>query len=580
MTRLSVDRSKKKKKNSPTETEPKTSALNIKEKLALKKEARQKQQKLSGIIIFSVIFSLFVGVPVIFLAGTERGIAITLAVILGVFSFSYPRASLWVFLIYMPFAGTITYWIGGGNELLQIAKDIFYLPALVALVLECRKKGLPIVIPKKILPILAILTILCIVGLLAVNLPKQFLPTCESVQGLSVFRDGVLKNVRCRDNEPLLQGILGFKILLGYIPLIFCTYYLITDKKKLLLLGRVLIVLAIVCCVLGLVQYWMLKTGRCEGTRGLVGELLYKATLRAKCLVGGSLIYSPEVGMIRLPGTFVSPWHWGWFLVANTVICYTSAFNETSKKWRFAGLVGLALVFINAVVCGQRLAFFSVPLLIGLLVVLTGQIANLKRFLPVAIGLALLLGIGFSFLNPDFIQQRYDSAIDRWNQSPPTAFIQEQLDFAIRNQRFTGILGWGLGSATSSARAFGDIAFVESFHSKLIHELGFIGAAVYMAFITTLVFLAFRSYRSLEDPTLKGFASGYWVFLLVVAYLPYWYALDTDPVGVYYWVFAGVIFRLPEIERQEKEARAALDAAEGRSGAKKFKLPRRRISLA
>jgi hypothetical protein len=43
--------------------------------------------------------------------------------------------------------------------------------------------------------------------------------------------------------------------------------------------------------------------------------------------------------------------------------------------------------------------------------------------------------------------------------------------------------------------------------------------------------------------------------LLFVAYLPYWYALDTDPVGVYYWIFAGVIFKLPVIEKQEQEAK-------------------------
>jgi hypothetical protein len=87
--------------------------------------------------------------------------------------------------------------------------------------------------------------------------------------------------------------------------------------------------------------------------------------------------------MIRLPGTFVSPWHWAWFLVSSAVICYASAFSEISQKWRLAALVGLTLVFINAVVSGQRLAFFAVPMIIGLMTILTGQIANLKRFLPI-----------------------------------------------------------------------------------------------------------------------------------------------------------------------------------------------------
>jgi hypothetical protein len=282
--------------------------------------------------------------------------------------------------------------------------------------------------------------------------------------------------------------------------------------------------------------------------------------------------------MIRLPGTFVSPWHWAWFLVSNAVICYASAFSETSQKWKIVALAGLALVFINSVVSGQRLAFFAVPMIVALMTILTGQIANLKRFLPIILGAALFAFIGFSVLNPDFIQQRYDSAIGRWQHSPPDAFIREQLDFAIRNQG--GIFGRGLGVATSSARVFGDISFVETFHSKVLFELGYIGFTLYMIFMTHLIYLAFKTYRSLKDTTLRGFAGSYWVFLLVVAYLPYWYALDTDPVGVYYWVFAGVIFKLPIIEKQEKEAKILAGEPETKSRKKGLNLKRKGVSLA
>jgi hypothetical protein len=395
---------------------------------------------------------------------------------------------------------------------------------------------------------------------------------------MRVFRNGFLVEVPCRISEPFLQGLLGFKVLLGYVPLIFCTYYLIKDKPTLLFFGRLLVTLVIICCVLGLMQYWMLKTGRCVGTRGYVADSLFKATLEARCLVGGGLVYSPEVNMIRLPGTFVSPWHWAWFLVSSAVICYASAFSEISQKWRLAALVGLTLVFINAVVSGQRLAFFAVPIIVGLLTILTGQIANLKRFLPIIFAAILLLAIGFSFLNPDFVQQRYDSAISRWQSSPPTAFLQEQLDFAIRNQG--GILGRGLGVATASARVFGDISFVETYHSKVLFELGYIGFALYMIFMTYLVYRAFRTYLSLKDPTLRGFAGSYWVLLLFVAYLPYWYALDTDPVGVYYWIFAGVIFKLPVIEKQEKEAQILAGETETKSSKKGLNFKRKGVSLA
>jgi hypothetical protein len=575
MTGLSIDRQKKKNKQGKTKAD--SPQLNIKEKLALKKEERQKKQKLTGLIIFAICVAILLGLPLSLLFDATIGAAVSLALILVVFSFSYPRMALWAFIIYVPFTGTIIYWLGG-NQILQLSKDIFYLPALIALVLECRKKQLPIIVPKQLGTTLLLIFVFCVVCLLAVNLQRQFLPTCDSVAGMTMFRDGRLRGIPCRESETFLQGILGFKVLLGYVPLIFCTYYLIKDKPTLLFFSRLLVTLAIICCVLGLMQYWMLKTGRCVGTRGLVADSLFKAHLEARCLVGGALVYSPEVNMIRLPGTFVSPWHWAWFLVSSAVICYASAFSETSQKWRLAALVGLTLVFINAVISGQRLAFFAVPMIIGLMTILTGQIANLKRFLPIIFASALLLAIGFSFLNPDFVQQRYDSAISRWQQSPPTAFIQEQLNFAIRNQG--GILGRGLGVATASARVFGDISFVETYHSKVLFELGYIGFALYMIFMTHLVYLAFRTYRSLKDPTLRGFAGSYWVLLLFVAYLPYWYALDTDPVGVYYWIFAGVIFKLPVIEKQEKEAKILAGETATISSKKGLNFKRKGVSLA
>ncbi len=575
MTRLSIDRQKKKHKQGQTKAD--SPPLNIKEKLALKKEERQKKQKLTGLIVFAICVAILLGLPLSLLFDANIGAAVSLALILVVFSFSYPRMALWAFIIYVPFTGTIIYWLGG-SPILQISKDIFYLPALIALVLECRKKQLPIIVPKQLGTTLLLIFVFCVVCLLAVNLQRQFLPTCDSVAGMSIFRDGRLRGIPCRESETFLQGILGFKVLLGYVPLIFCTYYLIKDKPTLLFFSRLLVTLAIICCVLGLMQYWMLKTGRCVGTRGYVADTLFKATLEARCLIGGALVYSPEVNMIRLPGTFVSPWHWAWFLVSSAVVCYASAFSEISQKWRLAALVGLTLVFINAVISGQRLAFFAVPMIIGLMTILTGQIANLKRFLPIIFAATLLLAIGFSFLNPDFVQQRYDSAVSRWQQSPPTAFLQEQLDFAIRNQG--GILGRGLGVATASARVFGDISFVETYHTKVLFELGYIGFTLYMIFMTHLVYLAFRTYRSLKDPTLRGFAGSYWVLLLFVAYLPYWYALDTDPVGVYYWIFAGVIFRLPVIEKQEKEAKILAGETATKSSKKGLNFKRKGVSLA
>ena len=163
----------------------------------------------------------------------------------------------------------------------------------------------------------------------------------------------------------------------------------------------------------------------------------------------------------------------------------------------------------------------------------------------------------------------------RWNTSPPDVFIQNQINFALDNQG--GILGRGLGKGTVSTRIFGPTSLIETFHAKLFFELGIVGFLAFMVFVTNLVILAFKSFWSVRDRSLRSFGSSFWVFILIISYLPYWYPLDTDPVAVYYWLFAGIIFKLPEIEKQERDALQVLQ--EGMPVQKKKLLTSRRNKL-
>ncbi|MFM7713572.1 MAG: hypothetical protein ACKO7A_12915, partial [Microcystis sp.] len=87
MTGLSIDR--KKKKNKQGETKADSPPPNIKEKLALKKEERQRKQKLTGLIIFAICAAILIGLPLSLLFDATIGAAVSLALILVVFSFSY-----------------------------------------------------------------------------------------------------------------------------------------------------------------------------------------------------------------------------------------------------------------------------------------------------------------------------------------------------------------------------------------------------------------------------------------------------------------------------------------------------------
>ncbi|MBW4562687.1 MAG: hormogonium polysaccharide biosynthesis protein HpsL [Mojavia pulchra JT2-VF2] len=528
---------KRKSKQSKKRSQSEKPTLSVKERLAQKRKATLARKEFISLLTTATFGGVFFGIILFFVGGIKAAIPGVLAILIFSLSYKYPRQALVAFMIYIPLGGTITYYIGN-SPILQLAKDAFYVPALIGLWQTCRKQGLPFIIPKEIKTPLFILLGLCLLTLLFVNGGQQFNPP----------KVGLLEKP---PNEfPIGMGILGLKVFLGYVPLIGCAYYLIRNKSDFLFLSRLQVVLTLICCVLGFIQYLLLLTGVCQGTRGLEGDALFRATLEARCYFGGSLLYSPEEGVIRLPGTFVAPWQWAWFLISSTFFTFGTGFTDPSIIWRLISLASLASVFINAVISGQRIALALVPACFVILLFVTGQIANLKRFIPIGIGLAVILGIAM-VTNPTVVQERMESFTGRWEASPPEEFIIQQFEENWKN--VDGPLGSGLGRATNSARAMGSTKLVETYYPKVLYEVGILGVLGFLALVTVLIKAAFKAYRSVKNRNFRSYGSALWVFILFISYNTYYYPLDVDPVAAYYWFFAGVIFKLPVLDKQEKQ---------------------------
>ncbi|MFZ9739145.1 MAG: hypothetical protein ACO3EZ_14160 [Prochlorotrichaceae cyanobacterium] len=496
------------------------------------------------------------GAIVYFTAGDKVGLALGAGSFAMILSWQYPRGALWFFFLYMPFAGTVTYWLVNGNTLFQLAKDAFYIPALISLFLAIsRTKKKKFFHPKVILPSLWLLVSFCFLSLLFVSIPRQFL------EGGLLFA----------------QGLLGLKVLIGYIPLIFLMQILIRGKRELWFLNRTHVLLAIVCCGLCFLQYFFLSTGRCQGTDHLQGAALFETTLDAKCLVGGSLLYSPSQGVIRLPGTFVAPWQWGWFLIGNAYLTFAGAFADPSWRWRTVSFGGMVSVTAAAVISGQRVALALVPASFLLLLVLTGQLLNVKRLVQVGLG-AIVTGLFAWFQYRDLIISRIENFQGRWQASPADDMIAHQFGFVWKAMKGPELLlGHGLGSATNSARMFGNTWLIETWFPKLLFETGLLGVALFLIFVTVLSVAGFQYYRRLQDRSLKDLAACYWVFVLFISYQTYYYPLDVDPVAVYYWMMLGVLFRLPEIDRpQEADSVSPSEKKGGSQGKSRRFAPMRR----
>lgn len=452
-------------------------------------------------------------------------VKVIITIFCAAFSYRYPRQGLWGLLIFLPFAGTIVYWVGNDIPIFHLFKNVlFYIPALLGIIVILIRHKQPILINKNLTIPLGFLVAITLVNLIFVNGAQQL---SDNPRGF-----------------PMLMGIFGLAILVGYIPLITCGYYLIRNSKDVYFLHRLQIVLAIICCVLGMIQFWLVVTGVCPDNTGLGGELLLKANLQRKCLVGGSLGYLPEANFVRLPGTFVSPWHWTWFLIASTFFGFITALSDPIVYWKVAGGFSLILIMINAVISGQRTAFLAVPLVLILLIVATSHISRWKRVLIAFLGVGLFL-VSTLVIFPSLTESRIESFTGRWIASPPPEFIMDQVNWTLKNHQ--GLLGNGVGRGTNGARILGSTQLLETYISKLVYELGIIGAIAFFVFVTTLMIEGFKSYHKIKNIRLQNYGIVFWVFIVLIGYNPYWYPLDTDPMAIYYWLMAGVMLKLPHL---------------------------------
>ncbi|NEQ44273.1 MAG: hypothetical protein F6K00_12240 [Leptolyngbya sp. SIOISBB] len=523
MPKTKVRKKSKKNNQSSESSQPQLSKKELR-KIAREK-AKDRQQVISAIVPILLV-SVVVCAVLSVIAEPKLGVIGGGGIACLALSYRFPRYALYGFIFFLPLSGTVTYLLGG-NAILTLAKDGFFFPALLAVVIFCLKYKQRLIYPP------------------ALRIPLIIFMTYA---GASLLFVNGAQQLSAKGEQPILLGILGLKALVGYLLLITCIHYLIRTKKDLYFLLRTQAVLIIVCCALGFMQYMMLKTGICPPTQGS-GEDLFKASLDSRCFVGGALLYSPQFGVIRLPGTFVAPWQWGWFLISSTFFAFGTAFNDKSIIWRGVGIVAMATVGVMAVLSGQRIALALVPVSLILLLLMTGQLLQPKRFLPIAGGLTVIL-IFLAQQYPEALSGSIDSLISRWNAAPPTHFITHQLEWAMEQQQ--GFLGRGLGRATNAARIFGKTVLVETYHSKVLYELAPLGLILLLSLFTVLVITTFKSYRSIKDPNLRGYGASMFTFVLFISYFPYYYPLDVDPVNVYYWLAAGIALKLPAIDRQER----------------------------
>jgi hypothetical protein len=128
--------------------------------------------------------------------------------------------------------------------------------------------------------------------------------------------------------------------------------------------------------------------------------------------------------------------------------------------------------------------------------------------------------------------------------------LESQASFADASAT-TNLLGDGVGSNTNEAQPFvkeGMIKGVENYYAKIIIELGVFGLVVVSSTHFILIYLGMQNHYNLRGTDLRDYVDAITALLiLTVIYDAKGQALDFDPLNMLYWLFGGIMIRLPSL---------------------------------
>ena len=361
-----------------------------------------------------------------------------------------------------------------------------------------------------------------------------------------------------------LVGLIGLKVWLFYLPLFVLGYHLIGSRAQLVRLAQITLALGMIPVLYGIAQAGLIYRGYTDLAYALHGPAAEAATqLFARFDAAGG------TGLVRAPGLFTFPLQYSMLLLVLLALAYALWSGGDPKRrhslWHAGALTTVAVALITS---GARAVYVLLPGYFLLALLLDGRwhriwkpLLVLVVLIPASVGtLIWLMGSTVT----DFVNFAAGIASLYLKPGGESSLIN-QFDYALR----LTWLGMGTGMNTSQARyglgpevssSYANLAFnagVESFPGKAILEIGMPGLIVAAALLGWLLLSGYRRLRELRDPSLRAFGIGLLSFLaIVVAYLYKGTVLDYDPLNVCFWLFAGILMKLPELEANTHSERS------------------------
>ena len=435
------------------------------------------------------------------------------------------RRGIYGLVIYLPFAGLPTILLYPAPRITLLIKDLlFVIPAYLGFILWWHNKNrhhTPVLFPTGLLGPLAMLASLLFI--------QFFNP---------------------RLANPLV-GLIGLKVWLVYVPLFFLGYHFVDSRERLFQLAKLILFVALVPVLVGIAQAALVYSGHSELAYSFYGPAAAAVTqnfayLGVDCVMGRDC----RAALARVPSIFTFVTQYWLFLFAMYPLGYAmwvrANLSKNGSSQRY--LVLLGLIVVAAVSSGSRAALAMTPFYFLLVIIMTGKWRQIwKLMVPIAGSFAVmaaLLGVGTNTLI-NYTTEVVAHYLGR-------AGVMSEHIRALN----TTWLGFGVGMSTGPARyaftagtAASKLVGLESFYAKTIVELGVPGLIIVLVLFAWLLLSGYRHFVRLKDPILRAFAAALLALLLVtVIYLTKGTVVDYDPLNVYFWLFAGILMKLPRLE--------------------------------
>ena len=355
----------------------------------------------------------------------------------------------------------------------------------------------------------------------------------------------------------ILVGLIGAKVWLMYIPMAYLGYHLVRDRDDVRRVLYLVCAAGVVPAIIGVAEGVLVNTGRGDVVYRWYGDAAGAVTQNFAVVGEGT------VSISRVASTFSFVGQYFLFTMAMVAVSYAywRGFLTRSHKTAVLGMGLFMLAVLAAVLSGARGAILFVPSMIALMLLLDGVRLRLSMWLALGAGAVAALAFAASVFGTnlaELLAQVWDHAVAQ--------FAINTID-GFRNASEHMLVGLGTGVDTQAARyalpELNPFALVggrveEGWWVKVVLELGIAGLLLGVFLIGVVVVRVCQAHRRLRDPQLRSVSAGLLALVLFLVFNNFKGSyLDLDPTNVLFWLFVGILLKLPVLDAPDRSIAAA-----------------------